>query len=79
MVCSRFGRLCWVGSNAYGSVGCLCFFIVWGRRKLVCFVDSYDVNVETVCMLYRTGVLSYRVLTIRYHPMSTEYDGEIDQ
>lgn len=36
-------------------------FIVWGRRKFVCFVDLCDVNVETICMLYRTGVLSYRV------------------
>lgn len=54
-------------------------FIVWGRRKLVCFVDLCNVNVETVCMLYRTGVLSYRVLTIRYHPMSAKHDGEMDQ
>lgn len=52
-------------------------FVVWGRRKLVCFVDLCDVNVETVCMLYRTGVLSYRVLIIRYHPMSTKHDGEM--
>ena len=54
-------------------------FIVWGRRKLVCFVDSCNVNVETVCMLYRTGVLSYRVLIIRYHPMGTKHDGEMDR
>lgn len=39
-------------------------FIVWGRRKLVCFVDSYDVNVEAVCMLYRTDVLLYQVVKI---------------
>ena len=39
-------------------------FIVRGRRKLVCFVDSYDVNVEAVCMLYRTDVLLYQVVKI---------------
>lgn len=51
-------------------------FVVWGRRKIVCFVDLCDVNVETVCMLYRTGGLLYQVLIIRYRPMSTKHDGE---
>ena len=67
-----------------GGVKCVweCWLFVvlvaWGRRKIVCFVDLCDVNVETVCMLYRTGdVLLYQVLRIRYHPMSTEYDEEM--
>lgn len=52
-------------------------FVVWGRRKIVCFVDLCDVNVETVYMLYRTGVLLYQVLIIRYLPMSTKHDREV--